>query len=439
MAGADGLSGGRSAAVRRRLLSWPGGLVIGVCVSLLAVALVSAGGRHDPAESGRLVIMSGRDESVNHQRQRLIDSWNAEHPDNQAIIRSLPSSADQQHSTMVANAQAGGGAVDIYNLDITWVPEFAAAHYIRPLDSVPKADFLAGPWETGSYAGHQYAIPFNTDVGLLYYRTDLLDAKSVPKILPPDTSYATQLLGEDPNLQAAYAGQLVDEGLTINAIEAIRSAGGDVVDGKGNVVLDSPAAGDGLRRLARAVKKLPGGRRAELGGTENENTAAFIGCQVALMRNWPVHYGKIAGSAREQPAERPCGDVSRKFAVTELPFPSVLGGQDLAIAADSTKPRAAQQLIDFLTAQESQKSLFTSGGFAPVRDSVLNDSEVKRGQPYANALLAALKSARPRPKTPHYALFSAVFRAAVQYALEHDGALPDRVVPQLADALNGQV
>ncbi len=319
------------------------------------------------------------------------------------------------------------------------MPEFAAAHYIRPLDSVPKADFLAGPWGTGTYAGHQYAIPSNTDVGLLYYRTDLLDAKSVPTKLPPDREYAAQLLDQDSTLRAAYAGQLRDEGLTVNAIEAIRSADGEVVDDKGNVVIDSPAALDGLRRLARATKAPSGGRPAELGGTENDNTAAFISCQVALMRNWPVQYGKIAGSAREQKTERPCGDISRNFAVTELPYPSVLGGQDLAVAADSTNPRAAQQLIEFLAAPESQKPLFTGGGFAPVRNSVLDDPEVQRSQPYAKAMLAALQNARPRPKTPHYALFSAVFRDVVQYALAHDGALPDRAVPQLTDALNGQL
>lgn len=81
---------------------------------------------------------------------------------------------------MLTRAQSGHG--DIYNLDVTWTAEFADAGYIQSLDEpgVPEDGFLAGPLATCRYDGELWTLPFNTDVGLLYYRSDLLD-------LPPQT------------------------------------------------------------------------------------------------------------------------------------------------------------------------------------------------------------------------------------------------------------
>jgi multiple sugar transport system substrate-binding protein len=156
------------------------GFTLGICAGLaLAVLfsvvrpLVSDG---DALETGDLVILSGKDESANGQRQALIDQWNALHPQNKARIEELPGSSDSQHSEMVARAQSGRPGVDIYNLDVTWTAEFADAGYIQPLDesTVDIDGFLASPLATCRYEGDLWGLPFNTDAGLLYYRTDLV-------------------------------------------------------------------------------------------------------------------------------------------------------------------------------------------------------------------------------------------------------------------------
>jgi ABC-type glycerol-3-phosphate transport system substrate-binding protein len=433
----NGTDGRRAGILWRRLGTWQAGLVIGVTLTLLVISVVPRLGRQasEPVERGKIVIMSGDDESPGRQRERLIGAWNALHPDNIAEIRSLSTSADKQHSAMVANAQVGDGAIDIYNLDVTWVDEFAAAQFIRPLDSFDTSGFLRTPLETGSYQDHRYAIPFNTDVGLLYYRTDLVDAGRLPAQLPPDPDYSATLVSRDPDLRAAYAGQSDGEGETVNAIEAIRSAGGEVVDpATGSVVIESDAARAGLRQLARAIRP-PSGPPSEIGGTEEDNAADFRDGKVALMRNWPVHYGDIVGAAGGKEPARP---VAGRFGVARLPFHGVLGGQDLAIAADTTKPRLAQQLIAFLTSPANQATLFADGGFAPVRDSAYHDPDALRRRPYAPTLLAAVDDALPRPRSVYYPVFSAAFRDLVHYALAHQGELPERASATLADALHGR-
>jgi multiple sugar transport system substrate-binding protein len=419
------------------------GVVLGVAgtllVSMCAVPALRTPQRWEP---GRLVILSGTDDGFGDQRQALIDQWNAlgDRPD--AEIRTISGGTTAQRAEMVEQAQAGGRDIDIYNLDVTLIAEFADFDYIRSLDEalVDSNGFLRGPLETCKRAGKLWALPFNTDAALLYYRTDLV------RSVPPPTSWAgvTNAIEEvfaDPGrrhdgLVAGYAGQLADyEGLTVNAIEAIWAAGGEVVDGRGTVVVDTPEARDGLRRLASGLATgspqviLPGSRDGET-GNEFGTTQAFRTGQVVFMRNWPVAYRDLYSAGE---SDRP----AVPFGVARLPGRSVLGGQNLAIAANSDQPRAAQELIQFLTDARSQQILFERGGFAATREIVYLDPVVRAKFPYAATLLDAIKQADLRPVTPYYATFSEVFRRGVIHALANGGQLPDGFAAHLTDALKG--
>lgn len=398
-------------------------------------------------EPGELVVLTGADDSAGKQRQRLIDEWNSTHPDNPARLESLSSKADQQHSEMVARAQSADSGVDVYNLDVTWVAEFAAAHFIQRLDdSVNLAGFLHEPLDTCRFDGKLWALPFNTDAGLLFYRTDLIPTPDkLPKQHPPSKT-DTQRLADDA-LKAGYVGQLNHyEGLTVNALEAIWAAGGDAVNDDGDVVIGSDSARAGLQQLAQGMEStsgLPAILPQSRTFTEKESTDAFRSGDVALMRNWPVAYSQLKNDP-EHGADNKF-DISKNFAVTQLPGPSVLGGQNLAISSHTKKPRAARELIEFLTSENSQRKLFRDGGLAATRAATYADENVRTARPYADALLTAVRNARPRPVTTHYALFTGVFQDIVSEALApgkphaEQGKLPDDAISRLTDALNGRL
>jgi multiple sugar transport system substrate-binding protein len=401
-----------------------------------------------PPEPGDIVILSGKDDSVNRQREQLVEQWNSQHPENRAVLKTVPGDADAQHSAMVSQAQTADSAVDIYNLDVTWVTEFAQAHYIRPLDGADTGGFLAKPLSTCQVDGTLYALPFNTDAGLLFYRTDLVpDAPQ--KKLPPSAETMHEITRSHPEVTGGYAMQLGHyEGLTVNALESIWAAGGDVVNGSGQVTIDSAEVAAGLRRLAQASATPAGqsgvkpgvwpesyGRPDGQGGRERDSTDAFAAGDVVLMRNWPVAYGQLT----HQPDGAPSAGASGHFAVAQLPGPSVLGGQDLAIASDSRRPRAAQALIEFLTNDTSEKQLFREGALPATRADAYSDALVRTAQPYATTLLTALNNARLRPVTPNYPLFSSVFQRIVLKALDADGKVPSSAVRELTNALNGRL
>jgi multiple sugar transport system substrate-binding protein len=434
-------------------------VLVTVAVTLLVVLPLTVRGGDGGAsplpaavpEAGKIVLLTGQDDSQTHAREKLIQRWNDTHKTNPVEIQSLPSDADKQHSEMVARAQDDQRPVDVFDLDVTWVAEFAAAGYLRELPAPPAGSFVGHTAETGSFDGRQWALPFNTDAGLLFYHPSMLKPEQVPRQWPPSPQEVAPLLAGHPGLAAAYAGQFAPnyEGMTVNALEAIWSAHGDVVD-DGSVVVGSAAAAAGLRNLAAALRPLRTTARltspvpsacapgrptttpqqyvALPSCQEADATRAFKSGQVAMMRNWPVQYDTVA--AGDQP--------SRDVAVTGLPGVSALGGQDLAISANSTKPAATQQLIEFLTSESSQEML-GAAGFAPVHVAAYKAAGVIKGHEYMPGLLAAVTTARPRPATAHYFLFSTAFRAIVKEAIAAGGTLPRDASDRLAAALQGEL
>lgn len=419
---------------------------LGVAAVLLVSSLRSIVIPSSGLEPGELVVLSGADDSVGGQRQKLIDEWNRTHPDNPARLESLSNQADRQHSEMVARAQSGQSGVDVYNLDVTWIAEFAAAHFIQPLDdSVDTDGFLAKPLETCRFDGKLWALPFNTDAGLLFYRTDLTSQGALPKKLPPSEADMRTLTASGQGVLAGYVGQLAHyEGRTVNVLEAIWAAGGEVIRDD-RVVIDEPQAQSALRQLASAMVATQGLPPAVLpestNATEKESTESFRSGEVALMRNWPVAYGQLTSS----PESGTGFNIAKNFDVAPLPGPSALGGQNLAISSDSKNPRAAQALIEFLTSERSERILFAEGGLAATRESTYADPTVRAARPYADKLLAAIRDARPRPLTTHYGLFTSVFQDVISQALapnrpEGDrGRLPENAVSRLTNALHGRL
>jgi len=414
----------------RPLTWWAAGIVVGVAAVLLTTTVTAL--VNDPVrleDNGEIVILSGRDDSLGGQRQQLVNQWNELHPDSRARIVELSALADAQRSEMLARAQSGRGDIDVYNLDVTWTAEFADAGYIQSLDEsrIPEDGFLTGPLATCRYDGRLWALPFNTDVGLLYYRSDLLD-------LPPQTwedleDDVAVARARSGNAVDGYAGQFADyEGLTVNALEAIGGAGGSVVDDGGDVVIEDHrvAVTEGLDRLRKIA---PTGVPAL---DEDSSAQLFRSNKALFMRNWPVKFQSLKEDLEGAPAVT--------FDVAPLPSDSgVLGGQNLAVAADTDRPRAARALIEFLTSERSQQILFERGGLPATRKVVYSDPVVRERYEYVPTLERALEHAKPRPAQPHYARFSQVLRTAVDGYVRQGVPLPDDIQDQLVGALKGRL
>lgn len=402
---------------------WPAPATGPVTVTILTGTDTSISAGDTPVRSGDTGMYS-----------ELADWWNAREARITGIrirLAVVDGGATLAHSQMLAAAQAGDAQYDIYNLDGQWVPEFAAAGYVRSLEGhLATNGFLPQPLASGKDgSGRLYAAPFTTDVGLLYHRTDLVDPASPLGTFDQVMRAALQARQKDPAIRDGYTGQFAEyEGLTVNLLEIIRGYRPDAIGADGTI-RDPAAVAAGLEQLVSQIGlQIPG---SELSASEAQSFTAFATGQAVFMRNWPIYYNQIATATLPGSSE-----VARNFTVSPLPFPSVLGGQDLAISASSPHPEAALKVISFLTSEQAERCLFAVGGFpatrtaayaanaplpagytahgyAAVTGSPLCGDKPGRQLRIGSTILKAIGKAIPRPVTPYYTEFSALIQGQV--------------------------
>ncbi len=181
---------------------------------------------------GPITYVQGKDNS--NVVRPAIAKWNAAHPTEKVTFKEQTDQADQQHDDLVQHFQAKDKNYDVVDVDVVWTAEFAAKGWLQPLTDKMAIDtngLLPATVKTATYNGKMYAAPQASDGGLLYYRSDLV--KTPPKTWAE--MMADCKIAKQHNI-GCYAGQFAKyEGLTVNAAEAINSAGGTIVgkDGPG--------------------------------------------------------------------------------------------------------------------------------------------------------------------------------------------------------------
>ena len=327
----------------------------------------------------------------------------------------FPESADEQRTQFVQRQQSRSPECDVFGSDVIWTAEFAAQHWLydmTPYVESRKDEFIPSTFETTRYEGRNWAVPFGTNTGFLFYRTD--------KVSGVPASWQEVYADARKDGGIAYQGASY-EGLTCDYLEIAFAAGGKVLsdDGK-QAVIDSPENLKALKFMADGVKD---GTAPKAVTTYMEEPArqAFESGQVAFQRNW--HYAWGLG----QKAPKTKGKMK---AIPLPPFEGggkagILGGVNLVISTFSKNPGAALKLIDYLTSAETQSRLADQQ--PPTLTAVYDDPAAQKrlGFPAAQ-FREGVEQAHARPASPVYPLISQAIYKNV------NAALAGRVTPEAA-------
>jgi multiple sugar transport system substrate-binding protein len=406
-------------------------LIAAASMSALFIAAACGGGGGEPSggatsaaavdltKQGDTEFWAGKDNTGN--TAKVIERFNAQHPNGKVTFHELPASADQQRQQMIQNTQIKNAKMGILSMDVVWTAEFAAKGIVEalPPDQFPTEGFLKPVVDSATYFDKLYGYPNSSDGGLLYYRKDLLDKYG----LQPPTSFDEVpamcekiKAGEnDPKLEC-YAGQYNKyEGLTVNFAEAVNSAGGVIVgpDGKPNVA--TPEAQKGLQLLVDWFKDgtIPKGAITWM---EEEGRASFQAGNLIFHRNWAYVYSlasKTDGSSK----------INGKFEVAPLPGfgaqgVSSLGGHNYAMAKNAENKGTAADFLKFSATEEEQKLNTIASSQPPVSASVYADAELVKKYPYLPILLKSIETAQPRPKAVEYGDVTLAIQDAAYSALQ---------------------
>jgi len=370
----------------------------------------TSGGRTEVVFPGSAV--GSEAEVLQSQLARFMEA----HPDIHVVQRRTPDAADQRHQLYVQWLNAGASQPDILQLDVIWTPEFAAAGWILPLEQF-NADvgaFLPASVAADRWDGQLFAIPWFIDVGMLYWRRDLMDA-------PPRTLDELRRVAErsqkagDVDYGFVWQGARY-EGLVTVFLEHVGAFGGRLMGPDGSIEVDKEPAVRALTWMRDAVWNQGTVPRAALTWHEEETRFAFQNGQAAFMRNWPYAWSLLENDADSRVAGR----------VGIAPMPGMpggtptaaLGGGQLAINANSDHPKAAWAVIEFLTRPEQMLERAGGVGQYPARAALYDDPRLADalGQDI-EPLKAIVERARPRPVTPVYTQLSEILQIQLHRAL----------------------
>jgi ABC-type glycerol-3-phosphate transport system substrate-binding protein len=365
---------------------------------LLALLLVAC---HRAPEGTHITISGSALGKEGEVLRRQLTRFMRANPSIQVEVQETPDDATQRHQLYVQWLNAHVGSPDVLQLDVIWTAEFAAAGWIMPLDRFhpDTRDFYPATIEANRWRGAIYALPWFVDVGMLYWRTDLIPR--APASLDEMNAIATQRrLANGIVWQGARY-----EGLVTVFSEFLGACGGEIMTRDGRIAVNSNAGVRALTMMRDQIARNIAPRDV-LTFHEEECRFAFQNGTSMFMRNWPYAVASLSNAKESR--------VAGRFAIAPMPATASgratasLGGSPLAINAWSEHPDAAYKLIAFLTAAEQMNERRTIVGQYPSRMSLFAPRDPVR---------TIIEAATPRPVTPVYAELSGELQVALHRTL----------------------
>jgi trehalose/maltose transport system substrate-binding protein len=287
---------------------------------------------------------------------------------------------------------------DVYGIDVIW-PRILNEYFIDLKPHFTNEISLQFPAIAASYIvdNKLVAMAYRADVGLLFYRTDLLRQYGYRE--PPRTWDELQTMaariqaGERAKGKKKFWGFVwqgaAAEALTCNALEwQAGEGGGQIIEEDKTISVNNPHAIRAWQRAARWVGSIS--PPSVVGYHEWDALNVWVAGDAAFMRNWPTAYvdSQSAGSS-----------IRNQFDITLVPGGKAgrvgtLGGAGLAVSRFSPHPREALELVRYLSRGDVQAKRSRVLSVPPTLPELYNLPEV-------------------RGPNPRFTLLSQVFRTGV--------------------------
>ncbi|MYL34671.1 extracellular solute-binding protein [Pontibacillus yanchengensis] len=332
----------------------------------------------------------------------------------------MTNDSQQMHDQLLTSLSSGSGEYDVLSMDVVWAGEFAGAGYLETIDmkmdeaGLEYDNFNSGSMTAGNYKAKQYTLPFFPDLGLMYFRKDIVSEEDAKTLQSGDYSYddlakmAEQYAGKNETKTGFVYQSKQYEGLTVNVTEFTNQ----------------------FENTKQGLDKMYEFTEASwtpddiLNYTEGETHTAFENGNAVFARNWPYMFGRL-----KNPEDSGAKVKMENVGIAPLPNGGSVGGWLLGINANSEKKEGAWEFIQFMAGPEGQKIMSTEGGYLPGYNPLLEDEDVLN----SNELLTldpfqkALKSTISRPVSPDYAKVSDTIQVSTHKYLSSGEGLEDAV------------
>ena len=417
------------------------GAALGVGASLMSM-LLSASARRglaqdaSPAAAGdpgwAIVVPEGLRTDLEGQRVNavLTDASNPDRPWIEAAVRIfaehtgaeanyIPGETSATDRLAIYNQQLGAQSPDndVYQIDVIW-PGILASHAVNLNDTLSDLAALHFPAivENNTVDGVLVGMPWFTDAGLLYYRSDLLEKYGFEA--PPATwaeleEQAQTIMDGERAENADFQGFVWQgnayEGLTCNGLEwQYSNGGGRIIEPDGTITVNNEWAIAAFERAAGWVNGIsPEGVTTYL---EAEALNVFAPGNAAFLRNWPYAWSVTQDEAAGSP-------LVGKVGVTSLPMgdgpdashAATLGGWQMMVSKYSENQEAAIEFVKFMCSPEVQRAYAVERSHLPTIGSVYDDPQVAEASEFIPRLREVFEGgAVARPSSVSGDLYNSV-------------------------------
>jgi len=323
---------------------------------------------------------------------------------------------------VLTHSVAEGQAPDLAVIDSVWIPEFAAAGFLRPIESIDHewvrrehaTDFLPPLIAANRFDGQTFGVSAFADVAGLWCRRRDLDALG---LAPPRTwnelrAVARKLAAGGRKRPIAMPGGSQGSETTAYCLTGFLASNGGAVFEDDRVTLDSPQNVQALRFIRSLVED--GLMPAEVVAYEwNRSTAMLAEGRVSISFGGSYEASKLA-----EALDVPLLELSSHVAFVPVPAgphgtaTCAAGTMTYGIFSQASQPRAALELLIKAVAPEALAGVARATGRIPARRSAVRVAEP--GFSFVSETASMLERAVIRPSTPAYPRVSAQLQAMLE-------------------------
>lgn len=321
--------------------------------------------------------------------------------------------------------------IDVFSVDQIWVPRFAK--WAIPLESFvtlqQKNNLLKYSMQSCFVNDTLIAIPLYIDIGVMYYRKDLVE-NTAPLFIKKINESITwedliQLREKMTNpAQPLFIFQGADyEGLMCIFFEMLLCQNANAAKSD-SLLFNTPAAKKSLQFLVDMVNKYNLSPYDVVNFKENVSYRYFLAKNAVFLRAWSSFYSDYKNSP-DYPVS------SNNFERAPLPHfrgckpVSIFGGWNLMVSQYSTKIPEVSKFINFVISEEAQKIMYEEGGFLPISNSLYEDSAFIAKHPELSFYKKLLKNGVHRPFLENYTNISDVLSYYLNLALKRQISVTD--------------
>ncbi len=404
--------------------------IIVTLVLILGVTFFTTENRIPTSEAGQGATRFYFVDNISESHRKLIDRFNEEFRGKMEVVAvNLPFSkfsTNERKQLLTKSLRSKSDRIDVFAVDLIWVPRFARwgeplNHYFSINEreaAIPEA------MATCYYNDELIAMPLYIDVGLMYYRKDILSripgAAQIAEKLRQSITWEEliALHQAHPEIDPFYTYAAKNfEGLICSFLEGVLTKAPDMFH-TDTLNLNTPAARETLQLLVDLVHKYRMTPPIVTQFDETQNYFYSLENDAFLIRGWPGlirHYRDSRFRDKLQLLEHAALPHWQGY-----PPASVFGGWNLMISKFSTNKRAAVEFIRFLMRPENQKILFESGGYIPVSRAVYQDSAFLQQNPELKYYRQLMKRGIHRPFLVNYTKISDVLSYYLQAAIRRE-------------------